>query len=679
MTKQIHLIDLLAKAHKDAPGPTHVAVQPMTLNRDSRMAVFQHPPATVTFESIRLGSKPSLSLACGIKQFCWDRIATHILFEIRIREATGTEQTIFSFKLDPKRDSSHRKWMEHTVDLNAFAGKSVTLTLCTSVPRKAPASYCWSGWADLCISHEVAETPRRKPKQQRPHIILITTDALRADLLGCYGNREVMTPNLDQFAKDGILLKHARVQSTVTLGSYASMLTGRHLPGHGIVAEWGELPAHVLNLPTYLSGQGYHTLIATSEAELGEPGPGFTRVFKEQIPCLAQPAQEGGVTSRQFIHWLDRMPEAPCFAWLQFFDTHPPQIPPEPFKSQYYPGNPADPKNAFQPEALAQVRGMEAVQEIMTALPMLKAGIVEDALRLRLRDTINFLQRKISSGPDLAAHLAALGPKSWGTKSLTEFTAWLEKQVDALDQDRVLPDLVPWLEKVLVMVRDIEADILSWLDGVVDYRFPVSQHKASVSYLDHLVGRVVSELKERDLYDSSTIIFTSPHGELFGEHEVYFHHHLMLEPILRVPMIIKPAKGTQWKGYEVPTGKQVGGIFDSIDLFPTILDIQGLPIPSNLDGKSRWREMVQEEAITEHDSVSLDQHGIAYSLVSGHFKYMEVMGNHELSRQWSWKRGDRALFDLSSPTGETSNVIQKHPDIAAELAARLKTWKQCIK
>jgi hypothetical protein len=676
MTKKIYLVDLLHRAAKNAPTPDHVAVQPMTLNRDARMGLFQHPTSTIEFEPINIGAKPSLSFACGLKQFSWERVTTPIIFGIRLRDTSGRESSVFSFTLNPRQEPGHRKWVEQKIELSAFAETSATIILSTSVPAQAATDYCWAGWADLCLTHDVPEKPRRVAKAPQPHVFLITADALRADLLGCYGNPEVKTPQLDQLARAGIQLNHARVQTSVTLGSYATLLTGRHLPAHQVLAEWGRFPSHMLGLPTYLQGQGYHTMVATSEAELGEPGPGVTNLFAEQIPCLARPAQDGSITSRQFIKWLDTIPDCPTFAWLQFFDTHPPQMPPEPFKSQYYPGDPAAAHNAFDQEALSKVRGIEVVQEIMTALPLMRQGTVDDALRLRLKSTVLYFQGKIPCGPDLASHLVSLGTSAWGNKSHAGFTSWLAEQVQCLDNDQIPPALLAWLEKLLPTLREIEGDILSWLDGVVDYRFPVNQHKASVSYLDHLVGEVIAELKHRGLYESSTIIFTSPHGELFGERGVYFHHHLLLEAVLRVPMIIKPGNGCAWQGAQPQPGSRIDGIFDSLDLFPTLIDALGFPIPRSLDGVSRWPQMVLNQPIPPHESISIDQHELAYSVLAGQFKYLEVTGNHELSPEWNWKRGERALFDLSGATGENEDVLHRHPQIAAELQKRLAEWRR---
>ena len=125
------------------------------------------------------------------------------------------------------------------------------------------------------------------------------------------------------------------MSATSTLGAYATLLTGRTPLEHGVLAEWGEVPRHLDHLPQQLARHGYRTVMAFSEAELRQPGTGFPPMFDEVLPSLGRPAQSGDFTARAFHRWLDRRPDRPFFAWIQFFDAHPPCIPPEPFRSSY--------------------------------------------------------------------------------------------------------------------------------------------------------------------------------------------------------------------------------------------------------------------------------------------------------------------------------------------------------
>jgi arylsulfatase A-like enzyme len=670
MIRTIHLIDQLALAEVTSPGPHHVAVQPMTLLRDSRMALFQHPDSTIEFTPMRLGQHPRLVFACGLKQVCWTKMASPVTFRILVRDRELAARVIFSMELDPRNRADHRKWREFDVELTSLAHEDVSLIFQTSVPHGAASDYCWAGWADPRVTDDVVELARTETSPSYPLVIFITADALRPDFLGCYGNAEMRTPNIDQLARDGALFRHARAQTGSTVGSYCSMLTGAHPLRLGTLSEWSSFPAGFTSLPAHLRSCGFHTLIAASEAEVGDPGPGFTREFDEQVPCLARPAQDGSITTRQFIKWLDRRPNKPCFAWIEYFDTHPPATPPEPYRSMYYQGDPSDARNEFMPEAIAKIRGIESVLELLISIPLLERGVIDTMLRERLRDVVSCFEGRIAHGPDLAEHLEGIGEPAMNRRAKPAFTAWLAEQVRALDEGIIPAELITWLKDLLPQLREIEMDILSWLDGIVDYRYPVSQYKGCVSHLDDHVGRIMAALKERGLYDSATIVFTSPHGELFGEHGIYFHHHLLAEQVLRVPMIIKPATG------RAKAGTIIDGIMDIIDLFPTTMQALDLPAPPRLDGVGRWAELVSDQPIPPHDSFAADIHEVAVAVVSGDDKLIQAVHPHHISPGWTWVAGDRALFDLRDVQLETTNRIAARGDVASVLSARLSKWQK---
>ena len=79
----------------------------------------------------------------------------------------------------------------------------------------------------------------------------------------------------------------------------------------------------------------------------------------EHLPTLAQPAQDGATTTRRYLDWLSRRPDMPCFTWLQFFDTHPPALPPARYSRMYYQGDPSSPERRNRPDSLAAIHGVE--------------------------------------------------------------------------------------------------------------------------------------------------------------------------------------------------------------------------------------------------------------------------------------------------------------------------------
>ncbi len=93
----------------------------------------------------------------------------------------------------------------------------------------------------------------------KQNLLLITIDTLRADHLGCYGNREVRTPNLDAIASESLFFENAVCPAPLTLPSHTSLMTGRNPYQHGVRDNTGAVNQKELTLAEILHQNGYHT------------------------------------------------------------------------------------------------------------------------------------------------------------------------------------------------------------------------------------------------------------------------------------------------------------------------------------------------------------------------------------------------------------------------------------
>ena len=110
-------------------------------------------------------------------------------------------------------------------------------------------------------------------------------------------------------------------------------------------------------------------------------------------------------------------------------------------------------------------------------------------------------------------------------------------------------------------------------------------YDGAVRYVDDTLGKLFKKLKDMGLYDKSTIIVTSDHGEAFGEHGVFMHAHHLYDEIIRAPLIIKPAKIGKPGGYN-------HYLFDTTDLMPTILGHYKIKSAKPLPGNDIMASMV---------------------------------------------------------------------------------------
>jgi arylsulfatase A-like enzyme len=247
--------------------------------------------------------------------------------------------------------------------------------------------------------------------------------------------------------------------------------------------------------------------------------------------------------------------------------------------------------------------------------------------------------------------------------SSAEFGKWLSKQTAEMASGQVSPALVEWLKDVMTLLEQTEIDIMSWLSGVVDFRYPLSIYLSTISYLDAQINVLTNYLKESGLYDQSLIIFAAPHGELLDNSSIPYHHFLLAPDTLHVPLIIKPPKQAS-----TTNGSRIGGVFDLIDIFPTILDIQGLPTVSNLSGVSRWDEIRSGRDIPPHDSFAAGPHQLAHSVFRSPYLFARAQAEGGMETFHSLVSGAReVLYDTRS--GET--YLSDMPEVAGSLRESL--------
>ena len=222
------------------------------------------------------------------------------------------------------------------------------------------------------------------------------------------------------------------------------------------------------------------------------------------------------------------------------------------------------------------------------------------------------------------------------------------------------------LKEVMKLLESTEEDIMSWLHEVVDFRYPLGMYKGTVSYFDSHINTLVTYLKEQDLYDQSLIIVTAPHGEMLENSTIPYHHFLLTPDTLHVPLIIKPPKQNDTR-----SGTRISGTFDLIDLFPTILDIQGLPHGFKLSGVSRWDLIRRGQEIPPHDSFAAGMHQLAHSVFRSPYLFARTRTGIEMQTFHGLASGAPEVF-YDTRSGETH--ISDFPPVVGDLRESLDAW-----
>ena len=176
-------------------------------------------------------------------------------------------------------------------------------------------------------------------------LLIVTLDTTRADRLGAYGYSEIVTPNLDRLAGDGVVFEQAESVAPLTLPAHSSIFTGQFPPSHGVrdnggfyLDEENVVLAEVLRDAGFRTGGFVGSFVLDSKWGIAQ---GFDHYFDDfdlkkstgrSLNEIERPANE---VADAALAWLDEAPEARFFSWVHFYDPHSPYSPPEPWASRY--------------------------------------------------------------------------------------------------------------------------------------------------------------------------------------------------------------------------------------------------------------------------------------------------------------------------------------------------------
>jgi arylsulfatase A-like enzyme len=174
---------------------------------------------------------------------------------------------------------------------------------------------------------------------------------------------------------------------------------------------------------------------------------------------------------------------------------------------------------------------------------------------------------------------------------------------------------------------------------------------AAVTMLDQQVGRLLEHLRSRDLLENTIVVFTSDHGYHLGWRGQWCKHSID-EEVMRVPLIVSHPQGAR--------GAKAEGIVELLDLFPSLCEATGQPLPNGLDGKSFVPLLKDPKAEGKPGAFC-------------------QWGNGRTVRTQRWRLTERndgtnELYDHNNDPGESFNVIAQpeHASLVPSLHAMLE-------
>ena len=475
----------------------------------------------------------------------------------------------------------------------------------------------------------------------RPNVLLVVSDQQRFDTLGCYHNPYVDTPNLDRFAKEGVLFENAYCQSPVCTPSRASFLTGRYPRTTRCRANGQSMPPEERLISRVLADHGYYCGLS-GKLHLAPCGPSACPIQEKRI--------DDGFTE---FHWAHN-PSGIGNAGL-----------PE-SGGTYWSGN--------EYSHWLFKRGKKYKYPDFDKMGYVKIGMDEEDHFTKwcvdkAIDWIRYSAQEKKEMPDFQSppwfyNINIFDPHHAFDPPKRLLDKYLEK-IDQLPMPKYLPDELK--KKTIFQKQDHESAYNNRetphhfvFDEMTDYEHKLikAAYYAMVEMIDIEFGRLMDTLEETGEIDNTIVIFTSDHGEMLGDHGIYLKGPYFYEGLAHVPLIIS------WKGH-FQRGVRLQTLTELTDLVPTIEEFCLGEIEPGVQGISLADILTGDKDPNGHrDSVYSEY----YEAMPWH-KYPEAYGTmvfdgrYKLSRFHTSKEGE--LYDLKEDPDEFLNLwdYEEYKDI----------------
>ncbi len=468
-----------------------------------------------------------------------------------------------------------------------------------------------------------AGSPLAPPSPRQKHnVLLICIDDLRTQL-GCYGDRFMVTPNIDRLAGDGRMFMRHYVQSAVCGPSRCALLTGKpwetwdcwdHLRARGKEPEYPASFAHLLRR------NGYRTV-------------GVGKI-SHQPGGVMDPEQK--VHQVPFSWDLSYAPVGPWRTpWRAFFGFSGGQayntasLGKEERDAPRLPYESADVPDEGYPDGLNAQEGIRQLRELKrNSQPFFLA--------------VGFYKPHLPFNAPLKYR--NLYPKDLPAPS----NPFPSKNTDPAISTHPSSELTGnhyWPSGPGVVTAEDAGELRR-------------AYAACVSYVDAQVGKLLDELKRLHLEQNTTVILWSDHGWHLGEHGM-FGKHTNYEIATRSPLIIRTPNMRH-------RGKAASGLASTIDLYPTIAALCGVTAPRDLQGHSLVPLLHDPSATCRESAFSFHPRGKLMGRTLRTDQYRLV--------QWTNPQGRTVqveLYDHQRDPLENDNVASSRPEVAASLLQQM--------
>ena len=462
-------------------------------------------------------------------------------------------------------------------------------------------------------------------EQERPNIIFIMTDDHTTQAMSCYGGNLIETPNMDRIADEGMRFDNCYATNALSGPSRACILTGKFSHKNGFTDNASTFDGSQLTFPKVMRENGYATGVVGKWHLISKPqgfdhwsillgqneqGNYFKPVFYENDTVVKEDGYVTDVITDKAIEFIDDVhDEKPFMLMLHHKAPHRNWMPAPRhlgiFNDTVFP----EPETLFDDYV---GRGEAARSQDMNI-----ENTLEDEWDLKL-----LTREEILAGNNRLHDVYIRMPEEVQHKWDSVYAPRIaEYRSGKLQGD----ELVRW--KYQQYMRDYLATAMS---------------------VDESIGRVMEYLEEIGELDNTVIVYTSDQGFFLGEHG-WFDKRFMYEECLRMPFVIRYPK-------MIKAGSTSKAICMNVDFGPTFLDLAGIEVPSEMQGRS-FRKVLEKKG-----RIPSGWREAAY------YHYYEYPAEHSVKRHYGIRTSDCKLihfyndidqwemYDMTADPQEMRNV-----------------------
>jgi choline-sulfatase len=425
----------------------------------------------------------------------------------------------------------------------------------------------------------------------QPNIVVIMADQMAFNVIGALGHPAVKTPNIDRLVHSGVTFENAYCNSPICAPSRASFVAGKFISNINVYDNGSELSADTPTFLHHLRRAGYETILS---GKMHFVGPDQLHGFEHRLTKDIHTAA------------FDLTPD-----WTKgVYHNHGTGVKrlKEPGKMEI--NNNLDYDEKVLHRTLEQIRTFKRRKEEEKRPFFLCSSFFHPHDPFHITEEYwNMYEHTHIPMPDVpAAELHDTHP----------FNQWIQTHHEL--------DICELSEEEIRKNR--------------------RAYYGMVTYFDHKVGQIVDELDRLDMKDNTIIVVTSDHGEMLGEHGMWFKR-TFYDPATKIPLVISYPD-------RFPEGKKVSEVVSLVDLAATFMTLADVPDSDTwiqeMDGESFESLLIGEENIWK-DEVICEYYGEGpiqpmIMLRSGRYKYVYVHKHEPL------------LFDVDEDPHEINNLVQ---------------------